>query len=214
MVNQVKKIMRFPSKKYKNFSDYSKDYLNNLFLVSKKLDQRKLNIVTNLIEKKINSNSKIFVCGNGGSAAIANHYVCDFSKLLKENTNLNPNFYSFSSNIEMITAIANDISYDDIFIHQASTFMSKKDLLIILSSSGSSKNILKVANYCNKNKIDVVGICGFNGGKLSKKIKNIIKIHSKNYGMIEDITHMIMHIFLQFLKLKNLRNNKIKHSRF
>jgi phosphoheptose isomerase len=120
--------------------------------------------------------SYIFVCGNGGSAAIANHYVCDFSKLLRADTNLEPSFYSFSSNIEMISAIANDISYDDIFSYQAKVYCKKGDLVIILSSSGNSKNIRKVVDYCNKNKIETVGISGFGGGYLSNNSKNFLNI--------------------------------------
>ena len=91
----------------------------------------------NYQEKKILSNSNIFVCGNGGSAAIANHYICDFLKGLRTGTNLKPKFFSLSSNIETISAIANDISYSEIFRYQLESLSKSNDLVIFVSSSST-----------------------------------------------------------------------------
>jgi phosphoheptose isomerase len=206
--------MKFPDKKYKKFEVFYNKYTDLLSKYSRSINIEHLVKIVHLIERKIKNKNNIFVCGNGGSAAIANHYVCDFSKLLRADTSLEPLFYSFSSNIEMISAISNDISYEDIFSYQAKVYCKKGDLVIILSSSGNSKNICKVVDYCNKNKIETVGISGFGGGYLSKKSKNSLKIDISNYGIVEDITQVIMHTILQFLKSKYLKKNNVKNSIF
>lgn len=206
--------MIFPDKKYNDFHLFYRKYLESLSTSAEDINIKQLVDIVSLIEKKIKSKKNVFVCGNGGSAAIANHYVCDYSKLLRTDTNLRPVFYSFSSNIEMISAIGNDISYEDIFSYQAKVYCKKGDLIIILSSSGNSKNIRKVVDYCNKHRIETVGISGFGGGYLYKKAKNSVKIDINNYGIVEDITQMIMHIILQFLKIKYLKKVNIEDAGF
>ena len=191
--------MIFPDKKYNDFSLFYCKYVELLSTYAEDFNFKQLVNIVTLIEKKIKNKKKVFVCGNGGSAAIANHSVCDYSKLLRTDTSLKPVFYSFSSNIEMISAIANDINYEDIFSYQAKIYCKKGDLVIILSSSGNSKNIRKVVDYCNDSKIETIGISGFGGGYLYKKAKNSVKIDIKNYGIVEDITQMMMHIIIQFL---------------
>ena len=80
------------------------------------------------IEKKLKKGGKILFCGNGGSAAISNHYVCDYLKFLRQHTNLKPKVISLSSNLETITAISNDFNYDQIFKYQAESLFEKNDL--------------------------------------------------------------------------------------
>ena len=94
-----------------------------------------------MLSKYYYSKNNIFVCGNGGSAAISNHFLCDHLKGISTNTNLLPKIISLSANIEVITAVANDIEYGDIFAFQLSRLAKPKDCLITISSSGNSKNI-------------------------------------------------------------------------
>ena len=136
-------MKKFPNKKYNYISDFFNDYKNNIFDSLALTSMDNLTKAGSLIEKKILSNSNIFVCGNGGSAAIANHYICDFLKGLRTGTNLKPKFFSLSSNIETISAIANDISYSEIFRYQLESLSKSNDLVIFVSSSGNSPNIKK-----------------------------------------------------------------------
>ena len=121
-----------------------------------------------------------------------------------------PKIFSLSSNIELITAIANDISFDKIFSYQLKSLAQKGDLLIIISSSGDSKNIKNVLIEAKKIKTEIISFVGFKGG-YTKKNSNI-SIHSKidNYGISEDTAHIFMHIIVQFLKQKNLKINQKK----
>lgn len=199
--------MDFPKKKYKKIRDYFFDYLNVSNEVIKKIDIEILIKIVNLLENKIKSNKNIFICGNGGSAAIANHYVADYLKLLRTNTKLKPKFISLVSNFELITAISNDISYDKIFSYQIESLASNNDLLIIISSSGNSKNLINAIKVAKNKKMKIISFVGFNGGLIHKKSDLSLLSKVNNYGISEDIAHILMHIIIQFLRQKNLTKN-------
>jgi|TARA_B110000037_G_C16919186_1_gene423618 D-sedoheptulose 7-phosphate isomerase len=174
-------------------------YINKLSKSILSSNKKNLNNAALEIINTIKRNGTIFVCGNGGSAAIANHYVCDFLKFFRQNTTYKPKIISLSNNVETITAIANDIDYSKIFEYQAENLCEKKDLLIIISSSGKSKNINNIVNFAKKNEIKSIGFSGFKGGSLKKKSDISIHINSNNYGISEDAHHILMHVLLQYL---------------
>ena len=96
------------------FNDFFNSYLNALTSSLKNTDTNQIYKSAKLILDTIKKNKKIFVCGNGGSTAISNHYICDYLKFFREHTKLKPQIYSLSTNIETVTAISNDINYDQI----------------------------------------------------------------------------------------------------
>jgi D-sedoheptulose 7-phosphate isomerase len=102
---------------------FSTKYMDNIYKAIHDTDFKNLDISTKEILKTIKRNGSIYVCGNGGSAAIANHYVVDFLKFFRENTTLKPKIFSLSSNIETITAISNDIDYKRVFSYQAENLL-------------------------------------------------------------------------------------------
>lgn len=193
-----------------NIKKFFDDYLFNLIDGLNSVDKKKLNKAVNLFTQKIKQNRNIFVCGNGGSAAIANHYICDFLKYFRQHTRLKPKIYSLSTNIETVTAISNDMNYDKIFSYQAESLCQKQDLVIIISSSGNSKNIKNLLKFTKKNKIKTIGFSGFNGGFLSKNSDISININKLNYGISEDSHHILMHIILQFMILQISKKNLLK----
>ncbi len=199
--------MKFPLKKTKNIKEYFEDYKNTLNKTLNSVNLKNLNKFSNVLENTILKGRNIFVCGNGGSAAIANHLVCDYIKLMRKNTSLKPKVISLSSNNELITAISNDFSYDKIFSEQLEYLAKKDDLLIMISSSGNSKNIVSALRYCKKNKIKTVGFSGFSGGYLSKKADINIHFNCENYGISEDSHHIIMHVAIQYMRQKYLQTN-------
>ena len=136
----------------KNLNLYLKKYINDLSASILGQNVMQLEKAINLILDKIKSNNVIYVCGNGGSAAIANHYVCDYIKFFRDRTRFKPKIISLSANLETITAIANDIDYDQIFKYQAESLVKKKDLIIIISSSGNSKNVIELLKFSKKKK--------------------------------------------------------------
>ena len=137
-------------KKSNEFVKFFKNYTLTLSNTIDKINLRNLYKAANLILKTIKKNKFIYVCGNGGSAAIANHYICDYFKGLSKYTNLKAKIKSLNSDSYLISAISNDIAYDQIFKLQAERYMNKEDILILISSSGNSKNIKEVLKFCNK----------------------------------------------------------------
>ena len=174
-------------------------YINSLSSSIMNSDMEKLHKAAMQILKTIKKDATIYVCGNGGSAAIANHYVVDFLKFFREKTIYKPKIVSFSNNIETITAISNDIKYKFVFKYQAENFCKKNDLIIIVSSSGNSENIIELLKFTKKNKITTIGFSGFKGGYLKRNSDISVHINAENYGISEDAHHILMHAQLQYL---------------
>jgi D-sedoheptulose 7-phosphate isomerase len=204
----------FPQKKYKKFIEFHTDYTNILTKFLNKKPNVNFDKIIQLIQDRIVKKKTIFVCGNGGSSAISNHYVCDYIKSLSTNTNLKPRVISLNSNSELISAISNDISYNKIFSYQMNILSQKGDLLILISSSGDSKNLRDALKFAKKNKITTIGFSGFAGGYLKKNTDVSIHIDINNYGITEDLFQIYMHIIMQYLRQKNLKNKDLNNIKF
>ena len=182
-----------------NIKNFLENYLKNLNNSILKSNIQNIERAAMVIKKASEKKNTIYVCGNGGSAAISNHYVCDYLKFLRQHSKLKPKVISLSSTIETITAIGNDFNYDQIFKYQAESLFEKNDLLIIISSSGNSKNIKEVLKYAKKKKVKTIGFSGFDGGYLKKNCNLSIHVNAMNYGISEDAHHILMHVILQYL---------------
>jgi len=192
----------------KNKKTFIKNYFETIKNVTDNIDENQLQLIINILIQKIKNRNNIFVAGNGGSSSVANHLLCDFNKGIKisSKSKMIPKIISLSNSIEIITAISNDINYDEIFSFQLENYYKKGDCLICFSSSGQSKNIINVINFASKKKIKTILFQGF--GKLNKKISPdyYINLNYKNYGITEDIFQSMMHIISQ-----NIRSNYIKN---
>jgi len=207
LINNLMFQVKIKNKKQSGLDNFLNTYLSSLNSSITKMDKKKIYQAANLIEGVIKKNKTIYVCGNGGSAAIANHFICDYFKVLCMQTKLKAKVKSLCSDFELISAISNDISYDDIFLYQAERLLSSGDLLILFSSSGNSNNLKKVLQYANQKKIKSIGFSGFNGGYLKKFSTVPVFSNISNYGISEDINHILMHLIMQYIKLKNIKSN-------
>ena len=179
-------------------------------LGSSKEIQKAIELIYNCLKK----GGKVLICGNGGSAAIANHFECDHKKILSETKKINPRIISLCSNNPLITAIANDFSYDQVFKKQLQYLSNNDDVLITISSSGNSDNIIEAIKFAKKKSIKVISFTGFNGGR-SKVICDMnLHVNSNNYGVIENLHHAYMNIISQYIKLNILNNSEIKNFKF
>lgn len=194
----------FPGKNYKSYNEYAKNYFKELNKVQNKINLKSITKVSEMLSDCFDRQKRVFVCGNGGSASISNHLVCDSLKGISQNTSIKPKIISLSTNIELITAISNDINYSDIFVFQLMRLASPNDCLITISSSGNSKNIINAIKWGKKNNINTISLNGFDGGKASKISDISINVPSTNYGIVEDSHQSIMHILSQFTRFKNL----------
>lgn len=183
-----------------NLKNEHKMLFNKAF---EKISDLELFYAYKLIENTIKKNRKIFVAGNGGSAAVSNHFICDFLKNVKFFTKLKPKIISLSNNVEAIMAISNDISFDKSLEFQADSLAAKNDIFVIISSSGNSKNIKELINFATKKKNKIIGISAFDGGYVKKKSDIHIHVKTNDYGVSEDIFQSIMHIIVKMICLNN-----------
>lgn len=148
----------------------------------------------------LNNLSNVVVFGNGGSASIADHFCCDLVKGVRSDTTLKPKCTSLSSNGPLLTALANDISYEQVFSEQIK--YHEPSLAIAISSSGNSKNILNGLSTARALGIKTLALVGFDGGEVlrSEAADCIIHIQAANYGIIEDSHMMILHSFAQKIR--------------
>ena len=173
-----------------------------------KINKNELKNIIEEILTAVKRKKNIFSCGNGGSASTAEHLSCDFSKGSCTDTNLNIKVFSLNSNVSLMTAIANDISYDDIFSYQLARFGKPNDILLLFSVSGSSKNILKCAKEAKRKKIKIISFTGFNGGKIKKLSKYNTNFATNNFGIVEDCHLSIMHFISQYIRNINFKSSK------
>lgn len=201
---------KFPIKKYYYIENFIDDYCNNTSAALTKLDKNSIKKIFRHLLKSYQNNTTVYVCGNGGSAALSNHFACDHEHLFFKYKNIKSKIISLCSNSALMTAISNDYKYENIFLNQIKKNIKKVDTLIAISSSGNSKNVINAINYANKLKAKTISFTGFDGGVL-KKISNInIHCNSKNYGIIEATHHSVINIIAQFIKQKFTSKNKIK----
>jgi D-sedoheptulose 7-phosphate isomerase len=159
--------------------------------------------ILNLLKNSVSNNQKIFIAGNGGSAALANHYVCDFSKGANKDWANNFKRYKaicLSSNISYMTAISNDEQYEDVFRQQLINLASPNDILVLISSSGNSPNIIKAAEHAKEAGLIVIGITGFNGGRLKEIADHSAHLNCNSYEVTEDLHSIFGHFLASYLK--------------
>jgi phosphoheptose isomerase len=185
-----------------NRKKFFSEYINDANYALNSLSIKKIDSIYKILKKTILNKKQIFVAGNGGSASVANHFLCDFNKGIKKSSNnkLIPKVISLSNSIETITAISNDLKFEDIFSFQIENYARAGDCLVVLSSSGTSKNILRVIKKALKLKIKIIFITGFLKKKIKSKNITHLNINCENYGVTEDIFSSIMHMTSQFIR--------------
>lgn len=146
------------------------------------------------------SGARVFTCGNGGSASIANHFQCDHTKGIQSDTSLSPKVTSLSANIEVLTAIANDVGYQEVFSHQLQVQSEAGDVLVVVSSAGWSRNIVNALVRARAMDVRTIALTGFTGGEVRQKASVSVHVDSGNYGVVEDVHQGIMHALAQFIR--------------
>ena len=198
--------MKFPNNNHIQMKQFLEGYTSEIARGFKSIDLESLENIANLLDQTIKAKSTIFSCGNGGSSAISEHFVCDFLKGAATDTDIQPIIYSLTSNTPTLTAVANDISYDDVFAFQLQKYATKEDILICISSSGKSPNIIKCIKTAKRIGMTTISFVGFDGG-IAKEISDYsLHIDNHNYGIVEDLHQCSMHLLAQYIRLKNLKN--------
>lgn len=182
--------------------DYRKKlagYINEELEMIRSLDLDAVNTVMNVLENARLTEKKIFICGNGGSAATASHYCSDFNKGVSELLDVKYNFECLNDNIPTMMAVANDISYDEIFRYPLKGKMKKEDIFIGISGSGNSKNVVNAMEYAKSIGGTTIAIVGYNGGKMKQIADYSIHVNINNMQISEDIHMMLDHLMMYVL---------------
>ncbi len=182
-----------------NETDYSADirtYLEQEREVLSSLDAEKISEVMNVLERTRLNGTRVFICGNGGSASTASHFTCDFNKGISYSQKIKYTFECLNDNIPIMMAIANDIGYDDIFLEPLKNKMKKEDVLFVISGSGNSKNIIKAIEYAKSIGAETIGLAGYDGGKVKKMVDHCIHVNIDNMQITEDVHLILDHVMM------------------
>ena len=181
-------------------SDFIDKYTNSLISLLQNIDKNAIEDIISALEQTLISNSKVYIIGNGGSAATASHMVNDLGVGLKRRDIRKFNVISLADNTPVCSAIANDIGYENIFYMQLKDVIEQNDVVIAISCSGNSENIIKATEYAITKGSKIIGLTGFDGGKL-KKISDIsfhINTQNGEYGIVEDMHMILDHIIYSY----------------
>ncbi len=165
-----------------------------------RLDLAALARVASVIERAQSAGRFIWVCGNGGSAASAAHVGCDFGKTAARPGDKPLKCVSLADNTAFMTAIGNDLSFDEIFSRQLENVVAKGDVVVLISGSGNSANLVAAAKLARRRGARVVSMLGFDGGRLKSLSDAVLLIPSDQYGIIEDLHMAVAHILTFYLK--------------
>ena len=179
-------------------------YFNGLKSAIDNIDREELNRFINLLNTAREEGKNIFIMGNGGSAATASHYCCDFNKGLSYGFDKKRfKFICLSDNVPTMMAYANDVSYDDIFVEPLKNFIQPGDLVIGISGSGNSKNVINAIEYANANGGITIGLTGYTGGKLKELAKYSVNVNVNDMQISEDLHMIFDHLTMKVLSLTN-----------
>ncbi|RRH87017.1 SIS domain-containing protein [Variovorax beijingensis] len=194
----------FPDHQIPDAGLYADAYFERITAAAKTVNRSALAAAGRLLAERAAQGKMIFSCGNGGSAAISNHLICDCMKGVRSNGWLKPKVNSLSSAVELITAIVNDIGPEEMFSFQLTSMASEGDVLIAISSSGASPNIIKALNTAREMKMATIAMTGFSGGDSVRLADVSLHVDAENYGVVEDVHQSLMHILAQYLRQSHL----------
>jgi D-sedoheptulose 7-phosphate isomerase len=174
-------------------------YFSHLSKMMNQLDHDSVDAAIELIKKSWGEKKKIIVCGNGGSALTASHYINDWNKMAYLSTGKPFRGHCLSDNMGLMTAYSNDISYDDVYSEQLKNLMDPGDLVIAVSGSGNSENVVRAIEYANANGGVTLAICGYDGGKIKQLAKHSLWIPSFDMQICEDLHFVFGHMVMKSL---------------
>lgn len=205
---------KFPDAPYASAASYFDAYAERALKAASTVEAAALDRAATLLLDAYARDATVFSCGNGGSAAIANHLQCDHLKAVRTSTDLVPHVVSLSSNVELLTAIANDLAFEDVFAYQLQSQSRPGDVLIAISSSGGSANIVRALAWARENQLATIALTGFSGGQAKATADVTIHVESANYGIVEDLHQSVMHILAQYIRQSRMTAEAIAESVF
>ena len=177
-----------------------KAYQGELVKLINEIDAEAFEQFMRILLEAYHNDRQVFVAGNGGSAATANHFVCDFGKNAVAGNKRRFRILSLSDSIEKMTALGNDIAFEEIFRQQLINLMRPEDVLILISASGSSPDLVRACVHAKEMNAKIVALAGFDGGKIKSFADTALVARSDSYERIEDIHLIIAHMAVCYMK--------------
>ncbi len=175
----------------------AKQYLTELKEVLDDFNLEQFEKIVNLILNAYENEKQIFTMGNGGSASTASHFACDLNKGCCTNLEKKIKMICLNDNTPTLLAFANDVSYDVVFVEQLKNFFNPGDLVIGISGSGNSKNVIKAIHHTKQNNGQTIGFSGFSGGKLAQMVDVPFVAKVDDIQKVEDIHMILVHMIMQ-----------------
>lgn len=176
---------------------FSKQYIKDLKAVLDDFPHDAFEKMVTAILDAYKDGRRIFVLGNGGSASTASHWACDINKGCCLELTKKFKMICLNDNIPTLMAYANDLSYEDVFVEQLKNLYEPGDVVIGISGSGNSPNVLKAIEYANNHNGITVGLCGYSGGELFKMVRIPVHANINDMQKTEDIHMIVVHISMQ-----------------
>ena len=181
-------------------SQYISDYVDLEMRTLDRFDKRAAAEVLGAILRAYEAEGTIYVCGNGGSASTASHMANDFNKGISEYVQKKFRFYSLTDNVATMLSIANDISYDEMFRFQLQGRLRKEDLVIGISGSGNSMNVVNALTYAREQGVQTVAVCGYSGGRIKEIADVAFHVDINNMQIVEDVHLILNHLLMNVLQ--------------
>ena len=179
---------------------FAGDYRKKLLETIEAIDIAKVRQAIEWLRQARDEGRQIFVCGNGGSASTASHFVCDMVKGASYGREKRFRILALTDSLPTITAYSNDVAYDCVFVEQLKNFARPGDVVMALSGSGNSENVIQAVEYANSIGCRTIGLTGRDGGRLGRAAQLEINVPEPHMGRIEDahliVCHMICYYFM------------------
>lgn len=182
-----------------NYTQAIDNYFERLKTTLDRIDKGAISKLMNLLEQSREEGQQVFIMGNGGSAATASHYVCDFNKGVSLGQDKRYKFICLNDNIPSLMAYGNDLSYNDIFLYPLQTYFQKGDLVIGISGSGNSENVVRALEWANAHGGYTIGLTGYSGGKVKQLCKHNVHIPINDMQIAEDLHMVLDHCMMKIL---------------
>jgi len=192
-------------------ADHVADYLERLSRSLATIPRREIAELGEILYRTYHIGASVFIVGNGGSASTASHMAADLAK----NT-IGPHMTRFrvmslNDNVSLLTALANDNGYENVFREQLVNLIKPSDVLIAISASGNSANVLTAIEYAKSRQAQTVGLLGFNGGRAIELVDRPILVKSEDYGVIEDAHLVLNHILVEHFRARLGEERRWQH---
>jgi D-sedoheptulose 7-phosphate isomerase/D-glycero-D-manno-heptose 1,7-bisphosphate phosphatase len=205
---------KFPAARYASAPPFFHEYAEEAARAWRTIEPAALDRAAAILLDVYTRGAGLFSCGNGGSASIANHLQCDHVKGVRTATDLTPRVVSLSTNVELLSAIANDMGYENVFAYQLQSQSRPGDALIAISSSGRSPNITRALTWARDHDLRTIALTGFDGGAARAVAEVAIHVDGTNYGIIEDLHQAIMHALAQYIRQSRMTTEAISANVF